>query len=204
MPVNKVLENVLGTLGAVCWTIQLLPQIWKSRHDKSTEGLSPWLMLIWGASAGFLGVYTIVQQFSIPLMIQPQIFGFLALVSWGQCQYYSHKRPFAVALAVALSAMVLVGGFEVAMVFAIRPSYSHGNQHPVIFFGIASCVLISAGLLPQYYEIYQTRRVLGVSMLFMTIDILGGVFSDLSLAFRDDFDILAGIAYTLVIVSQIS
>jgi PQ loop repeat len=57
MPVNPVAENVFGTLGelvlflvpsiahklkigVVCWTIQLIPQIWKSWREKSTEGLS--------------------------------------------------------------------------------------------------------------------------------------------------------------------
>lgn len=63
MPVNAVAENVLGTVGkkplclnwngdayssrvlpgTVCWMTQLLPQVWKSWKDKSTEGLSHYL-----------------------------------------------------------------------------------------------------------------------------------------------------------------
>lgn len=35
----------------------------------------------------------------------------------------------------------------------------------------------------------------------MTIDMLGGVFNDLSLAFKDKFIVLASITYTLVVVS---
>lgn len=41
---NAAAENALGTLGTVFWTIQMLPQIWKSWRSKSTEGLSPWLV----------------------------------------------------------------------------------------------------------------------------------------------------------------
>jgi uncharacterized protein with PQ loop repeat len=38
-------ENVLATIGAVMWTIQILPQIIKSHRSKSTHGLSTLLML---------------------------------------------------------------------------------------------------------------------------------------------------------------
>jgi len=34
----------------------------------------------------------------------------------------------------------------------------------------------------------------------MAVDLLGGVFSDLSLIFKADFDIVAAITYTLVVV----
>ncbi|KAF7344016.1 PQ-loop-domain-containing protein [Mycena venus] len=200
---NPVAENVLGTIGTVCWTAQLVPQVWKSWREKSTEGLSPWLVLLWGISTGFLGPYTIILDLNIPLIIQPQLFGFLALVSWGQCQYYGVGRSRRAATAMALGMMLIVGGFEAAMVFAVRPAYAAGNEagaHGTRFLGIFSAVLISLALLPQYAEIWQHREVVGISMVFMAVDMLGGVFSDLSLAFKDRFDIIAGITYSLVVV----
>lgn len=42
---NAVAENVCGTIGAVLWSIQIIPQIWKSYRTKDTEGLSTMLML---------------------------------------------------------------------------------------------------------------------------------------------------------------
>ena len=54
---------------------------------------------------------------------------------------------------------------------------------------------------PQYYEIWKRKEVVGISVPFMTIDMLGGVFNDLSLAFKDKFIVLASITYTLVVVS---
>lgn len=68
MPVNSVAENAFGYLGeshalspsdmrsftinnlipgAICWTVQLIPQIWKSWRTKSTEGLSHWLVYVY-------------------------------------------------------------------------------------------------------------------------------------------------------------
>jgi hypothetical protein len=61
MPTNRIAENFFGTLGqlsmyvvratinrkdsgTVCWTFQLLPQIMKSWRERSTYGLSPWLV----------------------------------------------------------------------------------------------------------------------------------------------------------------
>ncbi|KAG6856252.1 hypothetical protein H0H87_006008 [Tephrocybe sp. NHM501043] len=44
------------------------------------------------------------------------------------------------------------------------------------------------------------KEVVGISMLFITIDWLGGIFSIISLLFRPEFDVLAGVAYALVIV----
>ncbi|KAJ7862656.1 PQ loop repeat-domain-containing protein [Mycena olivaceomarginata] len=200
---NTVAENVLGTIGTVCWTAQLVPQVWKSWRERSTEGLSPWLVLLWGISAGFLGAYTIILNLNIPLIIQPQLFGFLALVSWGQCQYYGVGRSRRAAAVMALGVMLIVGGFEAAMVFAVRPAYAAGREagaRGTQFLGIFSAVLISLALLPQYAEIWQHREVVGISMVFIVVDMLGGVFSDLSLAFKDRFDIIAGITYSLVVV----
>ena len=53
---------------------------------------------------------------------------------------------------------------------------------------------------PQYYEIYKYKEVVGISILFMLIDMAGGVFSDLSLAFKEEFDVVAGVTYSLVVV----
>lgn len=83
------------------------------------------------------------------------------------------------------------------MVFAIRPSM---NQRAITFFGVFASILISVGLFPQYWEIFKRREVVGISIPFMIIDILGGLFSDLSLVFRKEFDVIAAVAYTLVIV----
>jgi len=70
----------------------------------------------------------------------------------------------------------------------------------VQFFGIFSAVLISVGLIPQYVEIWKLGEVKGISMTFMAVDMLGGLFSLLSLAFRTHFDVTASASYIAVIV----
>lgn len=93
---------------------------------------------------------------------------------------------------------------------------------PLKFFSIASAVTIALGLLyvtypsvpgcltrsskcrPQYWEIYRRREVIGLSMTFMAVDISGGVFSILSLAFKEKFDVFASIVYAVVTASYLS
>ncbi|EMD39084.1 hypothetical protein CERSUDRAFT_122553 [Gelatoporia subvermispora B] len=200
MPANPAAENALGTIGTICWTVQLIPQIWKSWRDKSTEGLSHWLLLMWGISGAFLGVYSIVQDLNIPLILQPQLFGVLSFVSWGQCQYYGKKRSRTMVIVMVITAIAVTGGFEAGMVYAVRPSFNRGNDGPVEAFGIISAIIISLALLPQYYEIHKHREVVGISMIFMTVDCLGGIFNDLSLAFKAKFDITAGVTYSMVVL----
>ncbi len=143
MLVNSAAENALGTLGisplphpamrltvtpqgAVCWTIQLLPQIWKTWREKSTEGLSPWLgcvffilsyqkadksypSFIWGLTSIFLGVYAIVQKLSIALIVQPQLFGTLSLISWGQVRLFLLVSPIPLNVQFSVNIMTIIG-----------------------------------------------------------------------------------------------
>ena len=55
---------------------------------------------------------------------------------------------------------------------------------------------------PQFYEIYEQQALLGISLLFMfmAIDLLGGVFSILSPVFKRHVNVLAAVAYCLVVV----
>jgi PQ loop repeat len=55
-------------------------------------------------------------------------------------------------------------------------------------------------LRPQFYEIYKYRAVFGISLTFMAIDCLGGIFSVLSLVFKHRFDAIAAVTYSLVVV----
>jgi hypothetical protein len=55
-------------------------------------------------------------------------------------------------------------------------------------------------LRPQFYEIYKHGAVFGISLTFMAIDLLGGVFSIISLVFKHRVDPIAAVAYALVVV----
>ena len=69
--------------------------------------------------------------------------------------------------------------------------------------GILSDVFLAIGFAPQFYEIYKAKEVIGLSYLFLFMDSLGAVFSLVSLACKDQLDIIALIGYVAVLGLEI-
>ncbi|ADV20420.1 integral membrane protein [Cryptococcus gattii E566] len=175
MKENRAAENALATIGAVLWMIQNIPQVIKSYREKSTKGLSASLMFIWAVGTVIHGAYIVAQNFSIPLQVQPQVFAALATVSWCQCMYYGRGYSLKSVLAIFIVLCCIFAGFEVGSVYALWAGQRNGVEWPVLLYGYLSAVLLAVGLLPQFWEIYKYREVIGISILFMAVDILGGV-----------------------------
>jgi uncharacterized protein with PQ loop repeat len=87
-PSIPLVANVLGTIGTICWCVNLMPQILRNYRTKDTEGLPASMMLIWTMSGVPFGVYAISQKFSIALVVQPQCFIVMCGISWAQCLIY--------------------------------------------------------------------------------------------------------------------
>jgi len=191
----SVTANVLGTLGAVCWSVQLIPQIIINYRRHNTIGLQRSMMLLWACAGVPLGVYNITGNFNIALRIQPQILTVLSLITWIQCYHYDDKWSVLRCCAVVGAMGTLFGGIEVALVFALRAGLHRGLHWPVTLMGVLSTVLLSAGVLRHYYDIYTHHTVRGISFIFVGIDAAGDVFSLISVFFQPSLDILGMIIY---------
>ncbi|BGO97424.1 Cystinosin/ERS1p repeat protein [Rhodotorula toruloides] len=201
---NTALENVFGTLGAVCWSIQLVPQIWKSWRKKDTAGLSTGMMLIWFVSGIWLGAYCYTSGLSVPLVVQPQAFCLFSAIAWAQCLVYDSKWKTWQAVSIATFVCALASGIEAALIFGTKALQDRGNNKMNQALGIIAAVFIIAGLLPQYWEVYKYRAVIGISLIFLLVDLLGGVFSFLSLVWTPPpFDTLACVSYSGVVGLEI-
>ncbi|KAH5581255.1 hypothetical protein HBI24_136210 [Parastagonospora nodorum] len=193
-----VAANVLGTLGTVCWCVQLAPQIWRNYRTKSTEGLPAAMMLIWSISGVPFGVYATAQRFNIPLIIQPQCFCALCGVSWAQCLIYGRKWWTWTATSLLLFLFAIFAAVEAGLILAIRPAYAKGIEWPVLLIGIVAFVSLISGYLPVPLELIKRRgRVVGIDFIFLTIDWLGAFFSLLALVAQNEFDVLFGTLYAL-------
>lgn len=60
---------------------------------------------------------------------------------------------------------------------------------------VLSAVLLTAGVLRHYWDIYVHRTVRGISFLFVGIDAAGDVFSLVSVLFQPKLDILGLVIY---------
>ncbi|CAJ0756693.1 8301_t:CDS:2 [Entrophospora sp. SA101] len=83
-----------------------------------------------------------------------------------------------------LCSILILGGIQVAGIFGIRESNKHNVKWPEVLVGILSVVLLTSGFMMQFIEIYRIKLVRGVSLIFLTIDMLGSVFSIVSLDSR--------------------
>lgn len=172
-----------------------MPQIIVNYRRHDTEGLQPSMMLLWAAAGVPLGVYNIVEEQNIALRIQPQILSFLSLVTWAQCFYYGRvrvlpcpnsiffwsnqiqKRSIIACIAAVVPLLGLLGGIEVALVFALRAAKDRDLEWPLILMAVLSACLLAAGVLRHYYDIYVHRTVRGISFIFVGIDAAGDLFS---------------------------
>ncbi|TVY84106.1 Uncharacterized protein LSUE1_G002087 [Lachnellula suecica] len=208
-----IAANVLGTLGAVCWSIQvlpsypppllthtskslqLIPQIIINYRRHNTEGLQRSMMLLWALAGIPLGAYNIAGNFNVALRIQPQILTVLSLITWIQCYYYSSKWTLSKCALVMSGMGVLLGGIEVGLVFALQEAVRKDRHWVVTLMGVVSTVLLSAGVLRHYWDIYVHRTVRGISFIFVGIDAAGDVFSLVSVFFQPKLDVLGIVIY---------
>ncbi|KAF3903163.1 hypothetical protein ABW21_db0208509 [Orbilia brochopaga] len=170
---NAVATNVLGTAGAVCWSVQLIPQIIINYRRHHTTGLQPSMMLLWATAGTPLGIYNILSNFNIALRIQPQILTFLSLVTWAQCKYYSSNWRPAKAILVASAIGALLAGIEVGLVFALRTPQRNGVDWPMTLMA----------------------TVRGISFLFVFIDALGDLTSLVAVLFEEHLNVLGMVIY---------
>lgn len=109
--------------------------------------------------------------------MQPQAFGAFCTVSWAQCLYYGKGYSKLKATLCLLAFYCVFAGFETGSVFALWAGERNGVTWPQQMYGWITSALLIIGLLPQYYEIYKAKEVVGISITFMLVDIFGGLFS---------------------------
>ncbi|KAJ5523319.1 PQ loop repeat protein [Penicillium frequentans] len=180
-----IASNVLGTIGTVCWCIQLIPQIWHNWRRKKTEGLPLALGFLWAVCAVPMGSYLILQvdqvifllvyreltllvkDVNIPLQVQPQIFGFFSTIVWAQILHYGHGYGRVGSTLCCCGLLALLGGIEAMLIFTLRLltkqiPYNKGVTWPDLLVGIVATILLGGSWLPVYPELWKRNgRVVG-------------------------------------------
>ncbi|KAL9104572.1 MAG: hypothetical protein Q9163_000494 [Psora crenata] len=187
--------NALGTVGAVCWSVQLLPQIVINYRRHHTTGLQPSMMLLWASAGVPLGVYNIVQEFNVALRVQAQILTFLSLITWAQCCHYGKHWHVSKCVGVVALFGIAMGGVEAALIVGIRAAGARHTIWPSKVMAVSAAILLAAGVLRHYWDIYTHRTVRGISFIFVGIDAAGDLFSLVSIFFQAKLDVLGMAMY---------
>ncbi|KAI5960937.1 uncharacterized protein KGF55_004204 [Candida pseudojiufengensis] len=201
---NEVAENVLGALGAVLWSVQLIPQIVRNYKVKDCTGLPPLMMFLWAVSGVPFSIYFLGIDGSIPLRIQPQLFTFFCLITWFQTLYYPPHHVSRKKLLLCISAFVLVSvGLELGLVFGLRPLHRRGITWPMLIIGVIASVLLALGLIPPYFELGKRKgRVIGINFIFLSMDSLGAIVSMLSVIVGK-MDVMSCVLYAVVLALEL-
>lgn len=73
--------------------------------------------------------------------------------------------------------LIVLGGIEVALVFALQAAQRHQLRWPIILMAALSAAFLAAGVLRHYWDIYVHKTVRGISFIFVAIDASGDLFS---------------------------
>lgn len=193
-------SNVLATIGTVCWCVQLIPQIYYNYKRKNTEGFPELMSLLWCLCAPFFAVFVVVENASIPIMLQPHLFGFFCTIVYIQVMYYPPvSRPKKQIILRAGSFILFQICLEIGCIIPLRKVYQDGITFPTLIFGIIASILIALGLIPPYFELWKRNgRVVGINFLFLAVDLSGAIFSLASLAVDpSDLDIMGLVLYII-------
>lgn len=196
--------NVLGTIGTVCWCVQIIPQIWHNWQRKSTDGLPGVMLMLWASCGVPFGVYAIVQNFNLALQLQPQCFAALTLICWGQTLYYHNKWRIWTATIVTVLIAVGFAVTELVLILTLRGPYARGIEWPMMMVAIIASVILAVGLIPPYFELAKRNgRVVGINFVFLTVDWFGAFFSLMALVAQNTFDVLGGSLYIVCMFLEI-
>ena len=90
---------------------------------------------MWSIAALPLGIYVIVQDLNVPLIVQPQLFALFTLCSWAQCMYYGRrKRSRRWCVGVLGGTLVVYAALEAGIVFALRVRYASSPFFPPAYY----------------------------------------------------------------------
>lgn len=153
------------------------------------------MMLLWASAGVPLGVYNITESFNIALRIQAQILTFLSLLTWSQCYYYGKHWSLIKCAVILVGMCTLMGGIEVALIFALKAAIKRHVTWPTTLMAVLAAVLLAAGVLRHYWDIYTHRTVRGISFIFVGIDAAGDLFSLVSVFFQTELNVLGMAIY---------
>lgn len=179
---------------------QLIPQIVINYRRHNAIGLQPTMMMLWAWAGVPLGVYNIAEGFNIALQIQPQILTLLSLITWTQCFYYERNWSVFRAAMLIVPVACIMGALQAGLIIGVREAKERELEWPSIVMAVASALLLAAGVLRHYIDVYLHRTVRGISFIFIGIDALGDVFSLVSVVFQPTLDVLGMVIYATELV----
>jgi hypothetical protein len=88
-----------------------------------------------------------------------------------------------------------MGAIQAGLIVGVQATNERNIKWPAVVMAVASAILLAAGVLRHYVDVYVHRTVRGISFVFVGIDALGDVFSLISVVFQPTLDALGMAIY---------
>jgi uncharacterized protein with PQ loop repeat len=175
---DKMLESiasfVFSILSIIFYSVVYYPQFYLIYKTKNTDGISIWMLLVWG-QADFLSLIGVVTlNLDLSLVLIGWYHAFIGFLMTLYTLYYEKNNKVKKYIAVGLYYCINIG-ISMYLTISFLYSYEAGTV-----LGWISSILYIIGRFPQVYLNYRRKNTEGLSMLMYVFTILGNIFYLLS------------------------
>mmetsp|Transcript_4417 Transcript_4417/g.12005 ORF Transcript_4417/g.12005 Transcript_4417/m.12005 type:complete len:276 (-) Transcript_4417:28-855(-) len=175
-----------GFVGALCFTLMLVPQILLNYRKQSTEGLSLSLVGIWHFAQLLMTAFYLIQPVPPPaVLVSMASFLLASSILEGQAAAYrpamdgaASSRRTGVLVSVC-SAMVAVSLLATALLVRLLLALPAAGVYLVG--DVLASALLALGFLPQYYEFLASWCIDGYSFGVTAFDVVGSIGNTITL-----------------------
>eukprot|EP00931_Biecheleriopsis_adriatica_P067818 TRINITY_DN41887_c0_g1_i1.p1 TRINITY_DN41887_c0_g1~~TRINITY_DN41887_c0_g1_i1.p1 ORF type:complete len:283 (+),score=50.81 TRINITY_DN41887_c0_g1_i1:89-850(+) len=178
------LSQIFGVIGTIGFMLMMTPQVVENAINKSTEGLSMGLILMWHAAALLSCAFFLCSDNGFFMVLSMGAFALCCSIIEGQAVGYrqsvkeSHPGGSkSIIVAVSLVAVVL----SIAMVAAAVMFFMAVPSAKLKLGDVTPSILLGAGFLPQYYAFCSSWSIKGYSFGVTALDVIGSMANTLVL-----------------------
>lgn len=181
---NSIVSFVFGVVSIIFYSVVYYPQFYVIYKTKKTDGISIWMLLVWG-QADFLSlVGVVVLNLELSLIIIGWYHAFIGLLMTLYTLYYEKNNKMLKYIAVGL-----YYGINISVALYLTIAFLYNYEAGTVL-GWASSIFYVIGRLPQLYLNYRRKTTEGLSILMYIFTILGNTFyllSVLSFSLEPDY-----------------
>lgn len=171
---NSIASFVIGIFSIIFYSVVYYPQFYVIYKTKKVEGISIWMLLIWG-QADFLSlVGTVILNLELTLIIIGWYHALIGFLMTLYTLYYEKENKLVKYVSVGL---YYVSNITISAYLTGTMLYDYDAGTTM---GWISSALYIIGRLPQLYLNFTRKTTQGLSILMYIFTILGNTFYLLS------------------------
>lgn len=171
---TDIASFAVGILSIIFYSVVYYPQFYIIYKTKKADGISIWMLLIWG-QADFLSLIgTIILNLELHLIIIGWYHALIGFLMTLYTLYYEKENKLIKYVSVAL---YYISNITICSYLTGRMLYNYDAGTTI---GWISSVLYIVGRLPQLYLNFHRKSTEGLSVLMYIFTILGNTFYLLS------------------------